>query len=931
MLDNLENVLKILFGKVSPEMALQGEIQAENIREREFVRIMRGYEHRYSDTELSNLYDYLTRNFEERFGTLERDGDSGQPLNVFRLLFWYSMELLRIENNEILCEYKWFLHWRMSTLSLSEDLFIAAFLAGRNAGRNMPNVSFNWKPVITHNNAQLHRILERGMSENHYHLKGSAPVFQLTWISIMNDISDASFWKSFQSISRERRSFRVQQGAGYQERELSLQVLQAALIRAHLCWIYLEEEGRIPSGCLKKEPVDLMDVRNLFYYLRNPLELMLVKDTLEKMFWVIGRAGRQDLLSELPDYALNGIPIREFRAEDETTIYQGERWFLYTSFRYIKDRFRKREYAANLLYAYILIKETIRSEIVQNNNYVGFENFSIYQDRKDIFLESPFYRKALVREAVQNTLLSGKVMTLEARIVPKDTAEKLAEQIRELDQFIAREPSWKDRFFYTVHFIKCTEKITKRPVTLSCRNIKVRQSVEKRARALAEMREKYPWYAKRIRGIDAASQEILCRPEVFAQAYRFLADHVRHGDRIFGTELPQLRMTYHAGEDFFDVVSGLRAIDEALSFLNLTCGSRLGHALALGISTDEWYASKNNRILLPQQEYLDNVVWLYHALTIFHIEDVSPVKEYLKKEYDYYFRLIYGNAMREEELSFFCSRAREYYKGTAQEKYYRDIKLDFNLETYYDAWCLRGDAPDLYREGYFKKPHAIDSIRGTYPFYGVNSKFPAEKKDIRFFQENAILNYYYHFNWDVRYEGEKRIEIKTSPLYREAVARVQKALQRKTADFGVAVETNPSSNYLIGTFKRYDKHPILQFYNQNLNSDEEKLNECPQFSVSINTDDIGVFSVSLENEYAYMALALEKARDEKRRPVYNRNRIYQWLDDIRRMGVEQTFLSSEEMIKARKTWEGQQIKDRGAAGKARSTAQLPLENHPLVW
>ena len=158
-----------------------------------------------------------------------------------------------------------------------------------------------------------------------------------------------------------------------------------------------------------------------------------------------------------------------------------------------------------------------------------------------------------------------------------------------------------------------------------------------------------------------------------------------------------------------------------------------------------------------------------------------------------------------------------------------------------------------------------------------------------------------------RYEGEKRIEIKTSPLYREAVARVQKALQRKVVDYGVAIETNPSSNYLIGTFTRYDKHPIIQFYNRNLTTDEEELSECPQLCVSINTDDIGVFSVSLENEYAYMALALEKARNEKGSPRYNKNMIYQWLDDIREMGVDQTFLSSEKLVKARKTWEEQQI------------------------
>ena len=905
MLDNLENVLKILFGKVSPELVIHGRIDGENIGEKDFVQIMRTYERRYSDTELLNLYGYLAHNFESRFSVPDMYIGGSRALNVFQLLYRYSDEMLRIENNEILCEYKWFLHWRMSTLSLSEDLFITAFLACRNSGSNESKVLFNWKPVITHNNTQLHRVLERGMSENHYHLKGSAPVFQLTWVSIMNDISDRTFRKYFQDISSARRSVRMQTAVGVKEHDLTLQVLQAELIRVYLCWIYLEEEGRITEDYFADEEIDLTDSENIFYYLRNPEELLLIRNEIEKLFWVIGRVGRPNLLTEIPDYALNGISMHNSHIEDETMIYQGERWFLYTSFRYIRNRFRKREYVAGLLYAYLLIKEEVRSELVQNNDYVGFENFLIYQDRKDIFLESPFYRKALVREAVQNSLLSGKVMTLEARIVPKDTAENLAAQIKELDEFIVKDPSWKNRFFYTIHFIKFTERLTKKPLVLPCRNIKVRQAAEKRAKALVELRDNYPRYSERIRGIDAASQEILCRPEVFAQVFRFLADHVRQGDEIFGKKLPQLRMTYHVGEDFFDVISGLRAIDEAISFLNLSCGARLGHALALGIDTNDWYASKNERILLPQQEYLDNVVWLYHALTAFYIDEVTPIKEYLKKEYDYYFRLIYGNAMSQGELTEICSAARKYYRGTAWERYYQNRPLDFNIETYYDSWCLRGDSPDLYQEGYFKKPGILDSIRGSYPFYAVNRKFPLEKQDIRFFQESAFLYYFYHFNWNVRCEGEKRVEIKISPLYKIAAAKVQKALQRKVSNQGVAIETNPSSNYLIGTFKRYDKHPIIRFYNRSLTVDQEKLQNCFQLNVSINTDDIGVFSVSLENEYAYMALALEKAKDEQGRYMYNKNMIYQWIDDVREMGVEQTFLSSEEMIAARKAWEEQ--------------------------
>lgn len=40
-------------------------------------------------------------------------------------------------------------------------------------------------------------------------------------------------------------------------------------------------------------------------------------------------------------------------------------------------------------------------------------------------------------------------------------------------------------------------------------------------------------------------------------------------------------------------------------------------------------------------------------------------------------------------------------------------------------------------------------------------------------------------------------------------------------------------------------------------------------SVSINTDDHGVFDTLLENEYALMVLALEKAKDEEGNKLYD--------------------------------------------------------------
>ena len=66
-----------------------------------------------------------------------------------------------------------------------------------------------------------------------------------------------------------------------------------------------------------------------------------------------------------------------------------------------------------------------------------------------------------------------------------------------------------------------------------------------------------------------------------------------------------------------------------------------------------------------------------------------------------------------------------------------------------------------------------------------------------------------------------------------------------------------------------------------LTTSQEELEECPQLPVCINTDDQGIFSTYLDNEYALLALALEKAKDENGHNKYKRSMIYEWINNIR--------------------------------------------------
>ena len=112
-------------------------------------------------------------------------------------------------------------------------------------------------------------------------------------------------------------------------------------------------------------------------------------------------------------------------------------------------------------------------------------------------------------------------------------------------------------------------------------------------------------------------------------------------------------------------------------------------------------------------------------------------------------------------------------------------------------------------------------------------------------------------------------------------------MQEEIVKRGIAIEMNPSSNVSISVLSGYEEHPIKALFNMGLTHKEEELINCPQMNVSINTDDKGVFMTRLENEYALLASALEKERNEDvRRSI--KEFIYQWLDHIREMGW-QTF------------------------------------------
>lgn len=862
-MDNLRAVIKNLFCHVSAEQIINEKICYNSVGKEIFEQLGSSYIQRYSNDELDNMFSYWKSEFDwkntqlhlRKHGLIDSDKENIN-MNVFDALIAFDFAVLIEENGEPLCQYMHMLRWRDMIVPMEEDLFITSYLAMKDimAGRKRKN--FFWKPVIGHNNYSLNRLVARGVAENHSHLKGAAPVFQLTWINLMNNVDKSSFRKALQKLDGDTLQKNVAYYSGFKEESLVILWWQAALIRVGLFLYY------------KNHDDDIID-----FVIDNLNDINKLCDNIYEIQSKINLAREMSEFSDY-DYAVSEKWLWNNRKSHLNELFSGERYFMYRMFYDIYNSSDNFDRKYQLFYAYMVIKERIRGELIQSNYLVGFDNFRRFQDRKDVFIENTKLEPIYIEMAVRDTILNQHIISLESRIAPKNSVKQLYDKIQQYDEWSTQQCTddqaarIKSAHFYVIHFIKGKDNESEDLCTY--RHAAKRRDIKRQANVIAKIREEAWDVGSRIKGIDASASEISCRPEVFAQAYRFLKEHMpEESYNDCGEEnYFNLRATYYVGEDFLDIVDGLRAIDEAIHFLDLRCGDRLGHALALGVDVDKWYEGKSNRILISKQEYLDNIVWLYSKLRKYSVQGYDDVKSYLEKRFDELIFEVYIKNDHDNKLS------------------------GVSIQEYYDAWKLRSDNPELYMTGEFKM-NAVEAEE--WDRYDINLLFPQNYK-IRYNPKISYLYHMYHYSREVRKFGNTVIEVKVNVAVIKAIKEVRKRLSDEISAMGLGIETNPSSNCLIGTFKRYDKHPIIKWYNNGLIKDVNVLNNCPQISVSINTDDQGVFATYIENEYAYLALALEKAKDSDGNRMYKREYILEWLEKIRQMGIDQSFNSKSNVL-----------------------------------
>lgn len=816
----------------------------------------------------------------------------GIPESFFAPLVNFGEKTLTVRGDEPLCRFSRVLPWREVYNILGQDLVVCAYLACMDRRSNVKRQNFTWPAVLETDNNRLRQLLEEGLAENHYHLKGSAHAFALAWCELMNDPNIANelpeqFPVFLQSIPVKDPVDNI--------KPLKEWVQLAALLRTILFRALHREAFSTPPEKAGGSWTPFSGRKEFLkrYIYGHAIHLTLPnQDVLQGLRQVYGALVPQpNGPAVCLDYALDPVLFRE-AIDFPFRIMVGERSFLYRCFTACFNRAFDR-FEQELFYLYLLLKTIFRGEMIQSNRAVGFQNFDLYQERKDFAWHGAYLWEAY-RMALNGPLSTQRVTSLEARLTPATTPQEIRNKIMLCDmakrfgdkpstvfQWQSDSSNWDDealdsdlrakRFrdeahFYVMHFVKQRDKEDADVLAGSrCRHYDLRTDTRKRAIALAQALSQWPYICYRVRGIDACANEVYCRPEVFGTAFRFLRNfHTedflgKHA--LFPEPIPHLSVTYHVGEDFYDIADGLRAIDEAVRFLELRRGDRLGHALALGVEPTRHYQTKSMCSILPKQNHLDNLVWLIYRGRELGVRIDPQQYGIMQQQANYLLREIYQGLLSKQSVT---------------------------LQDYYSSMVLRGDMPELYASQHFEQAKMFGD---PYSAWGITRSYCQEEKlsPIRHDPRIAQLYYSYHYDQRARKEGEKTITVDITPGYVTVVRQVQDAMQRCLEQKGIVVECNPTSNVLIGTFGGYGQHPMTRFNNQGLDVSDDQGHGCPQMHICVNTDDLGVFDTSLEFEYALVMAALSEQHDEDFLPLYSTNHILTYLHNLQIMGHQAVF------------------------------------------
>lgn len=753
--------------------------------------------------------------------------------HVFDVLNDVTEGLLTTENNNPIVRFEQLFRWKETALYVGEDILVTSYLAHLDIDKDKYSRKlYLWNDILRHNNHILNDELDNGLSDLHAHYNATADVFNLNWINMMNK---STLYRQFDKKVHRSQELELMLPKSANPSNVKQHCIAAIYLRYVLYRVIL-------NPCPSQEKEESIENKYVYNVERILSDTAFAEDIVNDIQSSIDMAKESSLHTSKDrawDYCLlttdaildrlsKTDPSAKELKNNANLLYQGERHLLYKFFLgYYKG---DPEYLdiAPYVYLYILLKNKIRREFIQINQLKGFENFQTYQSRKGILRWGspiqPYFPHVVLYTSVNNI----EEDLIELRIASTNLVKKNVNFISPVFdvQNTDKKPTTKDPKF-VVHFLKKSRYDF--PMPTSFYDIgKLRDGTRDksyRAQLRKQLGNMFPHVEnKDVVGIDAASSEIFCRPETFGHIFRFALKSGLEG------------RTYHVGEDFLDLPDGLRAIDEAILFLQLDEKSRIGHAMALGIDACRYYERRHYTTIITKQYLLDDCVWLY---------------------------------MRSKELNIHINHTYEVKLLEKASQLYHEIgySSDWDEQCYWHSMLLRGD--DITQEA------------GDQAYKAWAATAILEDERVRPAQRDPkaqILYKEYFENKEILKNGLQLVKHKWTPEIVDIVNQLQDKLRLLVSRERISIECCPTSNLKIGFIDRYDQHPLLtKFYPIDADA------SYPLIKCSINTDDRGVFYTSIYEEYSLIALALYKQKKEgTNEPKYNEREIMRYIREIRK-------------------------------------------------
>ncbi|KEH90523.1 hypothetical protein Z965_11765 [Clostridium novyi A str. BKT29909] len=754
--------------------------------------------------------------------------------------------------------------WNYLNRIFTTDLLVVRYLLdnGMEDERNLEGFT----STIMLADSQLELTLKKGVAETHIH-KNAAINFYISWQDLMNLKG-----KSKANYNRQILSLDI----FYDEIDLVPHILAISIVRFVMasflqCRINESWEDFINSEYKHEE---YENIKKLCYAIadgekieENEYDFFKLWRCIEEKFNITNEANekkasyKNDILKHIfKNYGDNNIIL--------------ENILLFKSMNYINKN--NDVVFGKVFMNYLRIKNKILQTKVQSNLIKGLINFKYYFKRstsKTYSILEPYEERNYWKILIENQLQNLYLQKLELRAgITDGSFQKINKNIKNVlinfleaykDVLEERRMLYGENYRYpqialVFHLQKVKDKREYDKCWVNFSNkeyrelyfIEHREIYRKQVQALNLIREKYKGASDYIVGLDAASSENDTEPWVFAPIYEQARDSKR-GDLIYKNtnnidRIKSLGFTFHVGEDFRHIVTGLRRIDEVIDNFKFHAGDRIGHGIALGIDIDKWI--KNNRVVtLPRIEYMENMLWIWGVYKDGYYDKAFDIS-YLEQEIMIQAEKIFGSI-----------------EGITTYTLWKVYKNKFNE---------------------FKPNKKLISFNTCGMSGNSNNRLFCKFGDP---DRSVIWNIetLSHANHCICYLKKMLEPIQVEVKYDKNTLfkQLQKIICNKINTKAIVVETNPTSNLAIGEIESIFEHYIHNLNNRGLLNNNEKENSM---IVTINSDDPSVFNTNVSNELAYIFYSLEEKG-------YDRENILQWIDKVRQYGMDSSFISDSNL------------------------------------